>query len=115
MIGLRGLVLVALVGAVASLPACARIRNLGKGAPETDLGYRAAVSKGQDPRDIAISVKAKGAGLAEVREAARYEATQYCLFNRGSSDTDWVLDSATGDWAYTVQGEDLVVNARCRR
>lgn len=85
-----------------------------KAAPSEALPFKASLKDEKDGTLI-VTVRAGGAGLAEVRESARYQVTQYCLFKRGSSDADWVMNPTSGDWATSVDERgDLTVRARCR-
>ncbi|MDR5651298.1 hypothetical protein [Ruixingdingia sedimenti] len=93
-----------------ALSGCARER---RAAAEAGLPYRADL-KAADDGTLLISVKAAGAGLAEVRESVRYPVTRHCLTETGNSTADWTLDPATGDWAWRVAGDELVFEARCR-
>ncbi|MFN6979505.1 MAG: hypothetical protein ACK4OP_15350, partial [Gemmobacter sp.] len=81
--------------------------------PDTPLPYRTRLTREADRRDIVIAVDNRGAGLDEVRESVRFEATRHCLATVGSSQTEWQTDAATGDWAYTADGARLVFRARC--
>jgi len=103
-----GLILM-LVGALAATTACNR-----QAVPEYALPYKAGL-KVQDDGLLLVSVKAPGATVDMVRESVRYQATRHCLVNRGSSVADWVMDPATGDWAYTVDPSgNMNFQARCR-
>lgn len=81
---------------------------------ERELPFKAKLSKGEDPRDVAISVAHKGSDLEAVRESVRFEATKYCLINFGGSEAEWDIDPATGDWAFVAEGDSAYIfNARC--
>ncbi|WP_298257147.1 hypothetical protein [uncultured Litoreibacter sp.] len=82
---------------------------------ERALPFKAKLSSGDDKRDIEIRVQNKGAGVEEVRESVRFEATKYCLLNYGGSDAEWKLSSVSKDWAFTQDGDTLVFNARCTK
>lgn len=118
----RGIVLAGMLGAVGLLPACDTIAGVGasvglarKPQAETRLPFAAKATQGAEGRDFTVAVRVPGGvGLADVRESVRHEATRHCLTTRGQSDADWVLDAATGDWAYVVQGDSLVFSGRCR-
>jgi len=75
--------------------------------------FRARLTAGKDKRDFSVTVVAKGAGLADVRESVRYPATRYCMIKFGGSDAAWTLDPATGDWAASAQGDRMVFHGRC--
>ena len=109
------IVLLGLVVAV-GLTGCGRfgLGDRSKGADtERDLPFRAKLSKGEDKRDISISVENKGEGVEAVRESVRFEATKYCLLNFGGSDAEWAIDPTSEDWAFTQDGSALVFEARC--
>jgi hypothetical protein len=80
---------------------------------DTDLPFRASLSRGEDRRDFTVSVRAEGNSLDAVRETVRFTATSYCLPTYGGSDVDWQIDPATQDWAFVRDGADLVFNGRC--
>ena len=101
---------------VVGLTGCNRfgLGDRSKGAEsERELPFRTKLSKGDDKRDISISVDNKGEGLEAVRESVRFEATKYCLLNYGGSDAEWAIDSETDDWAFSQDGSALVFEARC--
>jgi hypothetical protein len=107
---------VAALGAVLVLPSCGTLQNYGfsrTARPDAPLPYRTRMTRGEDRRDIAVTVESRGAGLDAVREAVRFEATRYCLTTWGGSGADWRIDPATGDWAYTADGTKLTFGARC--
>lgn len=85
----------------------------GDGVADVALPFRASLSKGEDPRDFTIFVRAGDNGLEAVRETVRFTATRYCLPTFGGSDVDWVIDPATLDWAFSRDGDDLVFAGRC--
>ena len=72
----------------------------GVGVSDTALLYRADLDRGEDRRDYTVRVQNKGAGVAEVRESVRFQATRYCLDRFGGSDALWEIDPVTGDWAF---------------
>ncbi len=89
-----------------------RQRLFGSQADRT-LPYSAKLTKGEDRRDVAVRVRASGATVAQVRESVRFQATRYCLETYGGSDTLWERDPATGDWAFTRDGEHMIFRGRC--
>lgn len=103
------------LGAPMALGACAQVTSLTQRSARAEVAipYRTRLAREQDRREIAVSVENRGAGLGEVREAVRFEATRYCLQIFGASDADWTLDAATGDWAFTTDGTRLTFRARC--
>ena len=83
------------------------------GASSAGLPYRASLKRGEDRRNFTVDVRAGGVGVNEARESARYPATRYCIETYGASDIDWVFDPATGDWAFTREGDTMVFSGRC--
>ena len=83
------------------------------GQADRTLPYRASLSKGEDRRDFAVSVRAGGATVAQVRESVRFPATRYCLTTFGGSDTRWAMDPRSGDWAFSRDGQDMIFRGRC--
>jgi hypothetical protein len=51
--------------------------------------------------------------LDDLRESARFPVTRYCIANFGTSQADWALDPATGDWAVTRTENGALLQARC--
>lgn len=105
-----------ILGAVAlTLSGCGSIRErfFGGGQADRALPYKASLAKGEDRRDFAVRVRAGGASVANVRESVRFQATRYCLTNFGGADARWSINPATGDWAFTRAGEDMVFQGRC--
>lgn len=103
---------------VAALAGCSTLDRVNpfnrKNAAEAGLPYRATLRADKDGT-LTVSVKAPGEQVAGVRESVRYPVTRHCLKQRGVSDADWVMDTATGDWAYTSDGQGtLTFQARCR-
>lgn len=107
---MRG-ILIALI--VVSLAGCSWFRRDGEGVAAAVLPYKASLSKGEDNRDVSISVRAGDASVEDVRESVRFPATRYCLSVFGGSEVDWSLDPVTADWAYVRDGEDMVFTGRC--
>ncbi|MDP2085762.1 MAG: hypothetical protein Q8K20_11235 [Gemmobacter sp.] len=113
---MRAVVTLMVVGSV--LAGCAvpdRLNPFGRRtAAEASLPFRAALRADRDGT-LLVTVKAPGATVDAVRESVRLPVTRHCLLNRGSSDADWVIDPASGDWAYTVDAQGtLNFQARCR-
>lgn len=102
------------VAALVGLTGCGLIRSTsGEGVAATELPYKASIDRGEDRRDVTVTVRAGAATLSDVRESARFPVTRYCLSTFGGSAAEWGIDPATGDWAYTRQGQDMVLSARC--
>ncbi|PTX56558.1 hypothetical protein C8N43_1217 [Litoreibacter ponti] len=90
-------------------------RDKSRGAEgERELPFKAKLrSSSDDRRAFDVSVRNKGAGLEEVRESVRFEATKYCLLNFGGSETEWRVSGGPDDWAFTQDGDALVFSGRC--
>jgi hypothetical protein len=86
----------------------------GFGAGGEGLPFRATAAAGNDPRDLVVSVPAgPTVALDDLRESARFPVTRYCIANFGTSQADWALDAATGDWAVTRTENGALLQARC--
>ena len=77
------------------------------------LPYKASLVRGEDGRDVTVTVKAGGVSVEDVRESARFPVTRYCISFYGGSDADWDIDPATGDWAFSREGDNMIFSARC--
>lgn len=110
---IRVLLIAALLASTASCGLFSRDKSRGAES-ERELPFKAKLrASGDDRRDFDISVRNKGAGLEEVRESVRFEATKYCLLNFGGSDTAWRVSAGPDDWAFTQDGDALVFSGRC--
>lgn len=83
------------------------------GTPDQALPFRAKLVKGEDRRDFQVRVRAGGSNVGQVRESVRFHATRYCISSYGGSETDWQIDPATGDWAFSRDGDEMVFAGRC--
>ena len=83
------------------------------GQPDRALPFKAKLVRGEDRRDFQVQVKAGGATVDQARESVRFQATRYCIKRYGGSDADWQIDPATGDWAFTRNGDEMVFSGRC--
>jgi len=104
-----------LVCASAVVSACGVPERLGLGRsaePEAVLPFSAKLTEGDQMRQFSVRVNAGGAGLAEVRESARFPATAHCLLDFGGSDIDWNT-GADGDWLVARDDADLIVSGAC--
>ena len=112
---MRAILILLLASTVAGCATVDRLNPFGrKTIAEAGLPYRAALRADKDGV-LSVSVKAPGEQVAGVRESVRYPVTRHCLKERGVSDADWVMDAATGDWAYTTDGQGtFTFQARCR-
>lgn len=85
----------------------------GDGVSATALPFKASLAKGDDRRDIIISVRGGRNGVEAVRETVRFTATRYCLPTFGGSDVAWAINPATQDWSFVRNGEDMIFSGRC--
>lgn len=100
---------------VLTISGCGLIRwGDGDGVSATALPFRASLNKGDDRRDMIISVRGGNNGIEAVRETVRFTATRYCLPTFGGSDVDWAIDLATQDWAFSRRGDDMIFSGRCK-
>ena len=80
---------------------------------EAGLPYRAVLKREDDRRNFTVRVRAGGVSVPDVRESVRFPATRYCLTTYGGSDVRWEIDPATGDWAFSREGDDMIFRGRC--
>ena len=85
----------------------------GSGSAAGGVPFETKLTSGDDPRDIVIAVTHRGGTLEMVRESVRFAATRFCLTEFGRSDTNWVIDPVTGDWAHRFENAALVFQGRC--
>ncbi|MGA9250819.1 MAG: hypothetical protein WBV78_04015 [Roseobacter sp.] len=71
---------------------------------DTDRGSR---------EEFTVSVQPVSASLVGAREAARYEATVYCVNRYGSSAIDWDVGPDSPDEALTIQDDKLLLKGTC--
>ncbi len=91
-----------------------RLFGGGSGQADIALPFSAKLTRGDDRRNILVRVtRAGGVSVDDVRESVRFQATRYCLGNYGASDTRWVIDPVTSDWAFTRDGQDMIFSGRC--
>ena len=105
-----------ILGSIAILlGGCGTVRDRLFGGSQADraLPYRASLTKGDDRREISVRVRAGAVSVSAVRESVRFQATRYCLTNFGGADTLWRINPATGDWAFTRDGQDMIFQGRC--
>ena len=61
-----------------------------------------------------VTAKPVSASLDGAREAARYEATVYCVNSFGRSDVDWVMGPDDESETLTIENDTLLLQGRCR-
>ena len=109
--GLGRVFAVIAIGAMVVLPGCgdraAKVRFNGE-------YYPAKVSRDRDAREqFQVAVRRADRGLTGAREAGRYEATQYCLKEFGTSNIDWVNGPDAEDGRLQVSNGRLLLNGEC--
>jgi len=64
-----------------------------------------------DDRAFDLTVRRANRSLSGAREAGRYEATQFCIKNYGTSDIKWVL--GPDDQSVGLTGKVLRLSGQC--
>lgn len=67
----------------------------------------------QDRKNFEVSVRRADQGLDGAREAGRYEGTQYCLKNFGTSDIAWSIGPESEDEVLVLSGGSLILRGAC--
>jgi hypothetical protein len=78
--------------------------------------YRSDISTSRDARDVfSVTARPVSASLAGAREAARYEATIYCVNRYGRSDILWTVGPESPDEALPIANDTLTLSGRCQQ
>ncbi len=87
------------------------IRNVN--AVKFDGHYFAgrASKSGADPHGFSVRIRNAAKSIAGAREAARYEATIYCIQQFGTSDIIWSI--GPDDEAISLSNRSLTLAGRC--
>lgn len=76
--------------------------------------YRAKVQTERATRDVfTVTARPVSASLLGAREAARYEATVYCVNRYGRSDIIWTVGPDSPDETLTISEDTLTLQGRC--
>ncbi|MFT6091127.1 hypothetical protein [Sulfitobacter sp.] len=76
--------------------------------------FKTKVSKVDGQRDVfTLLVKSASRSIEGAREAARYEATVYCVNNYGSSDIVWVVGPDTPADNLRLVDDSLTFSGSC--
>ena len=76
--------------------------------------YRTKLSKVDGQRAVfQVTAEPVSASLEGAREAARYEATTYCVTEYGSSDIVWVISPDADTSLLPIQGDTLTLQGAC--
>jgi hypothetical protein len=104
---------------LAILSVAAALALTGCGPDDDDIlfdgqYFRSNVSTSRDARDeFTVTARPVSASLAGAREAARYEATIYCVNRYGRSDIIWTVGPDSPDEALTIENDTLTLAGRC--
>ena len=72
-----------------------------------------ATPDAEDKRNFAVSVSPLAVNPEGALEAARYQATRYCLLTYGGSDTEWVAGPDTPLSQLPIDGDQVTLRGRC--
>ncbi|MBW4960556.1 hypothetical protein [Sulfitobacter sp. CW3] len=76
--------------------------------------FKTKISKVEGQRDVfTLLVKNASQSIDGAREAARYEATVYCVNNYGSSDIVWVVGPDTSADNLRLVDDSLTFSGSC--
>lgn len=100
-----------LVAAALAVPACTkkntRVLFNGNYFPAKSSAVK------DDRQSFVVRVQRIERGLDGAREAARYEATRYCIENFGTSEIEWIRGPDAEDGTLDISGSTLVVSGTC--
>lgn len=115
-----------IVALMLSLASCGLVRNtagrlgIGSGSArkanvEVDgTRYRArAIASKADRRDITVTVTPVATNPEAALDAARYQATRYCLLTYGGSDTVWTVGPDQSLAQLPVVNDSVTLQGRC--
>ena len=108
---LRAGVCIALVASMLVAGCSGTIRNVN--AVKFDGHYFAgrATKSSVDPHGFSVRIRNAAKSIAGAREAARYEATIYCIEQFGTSDIIWSI--GPDDEAISLSNGSLTLAGRC--
>lgn len=66
-------------------------------------------------REFVVTARPVSQSLVGAREAARYEATVYCIQEYGSSDIIWAVGPDSPDESLTIDDDILYLQGTCPR
>lgn len=75
--------------------------------------YRTKVRDQEQRHQFIVTASPVSASLLGAREAARYEATRYCVNNYGSSAIKWVVGPDDPDAALPISNNTLTLQGEC--
>ncbi len=110
MIGIRHIAL--LTGAALALAACGQ--NRGYQPLFDGVQFRGKAERlSDDRREFAATARPVSRSLEGAREAARFQATKYCIRNFGSSRVDWTYGPDDAEDALQIEDDTLRVRGAC--
>lgn len=65
-------------------------------------------------QNFVVTARPASASLTGAREAARYEATIYCVNRYGRSDIIWLVGPDSPDESLPITGDTLTLQGSCR-
>ncbi|WP_299962404.1 hypothetical protein [uncultured Roseobacter sp.] len=95
---------------------CALLMGCGSDAEDIRFDgqfYNTSVSDLDERHKFEVTASPVSASLTGAREAARYEATIYCVNNYGSSDITWVVGPDAEDATLPISGDTLTLQGAC--
>jgi hypothetical protein len=75
--------------------------------------YRTKVRDLDQRHTFTVTAKPVSSSLLGAKEAARYEATIYCVNNYGSSKIDWLVGPDDPDEAMSIENDTLTLQGEC--
>lgn len=110
--------LVATMALALMVSGCAKTRDLVAGREKLAFDgqyFRADLSASKEDRAVfAVTVRDAAKSIDGAREAARYEATKYCIQQYGNSSVDWVVGPDAEDGQLVITNGDLNFNGVCK-
>lgn len=90
----------------------------GCGPRDDDLAfdgnfYRTRLNDTDARHKFVVTASPVSASLLGAREAARYEATVFCVNNYGSSKINWVVGPDDPDEAMPIEDDTLTLQGAC--
>ncbi|SEI81778.1 hypothetical protein SAMN05444007_102410 [Cribrihabitans marinus] len=113
---MRGVVLIALVGALAATAACGNRKKTDVLFDGQRFRAKAApVDKSRTLADFVVTVNGVSASLDGAREAGRYQGTRYCIEKYGSSKIAWALGPDADPAQLRIENDRLSFRGTCQR
>ena len=97
---------------------CAKTRDLMTGREKVTFdgqNFRSTLAASKEDRAVfGVTVRDAAKSLSGAREAARYEATKYCIEQYGNSRVDWAVGPDAEDGQVVIRDGDLDFNGVCQ-